>query len=133
MSDWSIWPAICCICGFSAPRSSSSSAAGGFSASILVADYSPPPSRYLPGGTRRQERSLEMTLVERLATERRSLDSDVDQRLLQAARRELWEYEPLRATQPQLELEARHGTLRVAGRVRTQAIKEIVGYICLRL
>ena len=72
-------------------------------------------------------------MVERLATEPRSFESDVDQRLFQAARRELWKYEPLRATQPQLELEARHGTLRVAGRVRTQAIKEIVGYICLRL
>src|SRR5712691_6146542 len=74
-----------------------------------------------------------MILAEQLAAEPESFEEEADKRLFLAARRELWAYEPLRATHPRLELDARHGTLRIAGRVRTRAMKEIAGYICQRV
>lgn len=67
-----------------------------------------------------------------LAAEPAEFEDEADRRLFLAVRRHLWEYEPLRATRPRLELDAHHGTVRVWGRVRTQAMKEIVGYLCGR-
>ncbi len=56
-----------------------------------------------------------------------------DKRLFMELRRRLWEYEPLRATRMPFELDVTHGTVRLSGRVRTRAMKEIAGYICQRI
>jgi osmotically-inducible protein OsmY len=69
-------------------------------------------------------------LSEQLLPEPASFESDGDQRAFHEIRRRLYEYEALRATQPRLELDVRHGTAHLTGRVRTQAMKEIVGYLC---
>ena len=55
-----------------------------------------------------------------------------DKRLFMELRRILWEYEPLRATRPLVELDVSHGTVRLTGRVRTLAMKEIAGYLVRR-
>jgi osmotically-inducible protein OsmY len=57
---------------------------------------------------------------------------ETDGRLFEELRRRLWDYEPLRSTRPPLELHVEHGTVRLGGRVRTLAMKEIAGYICQR-
>jgi osmotically-inducible protein OsmY len=69
---------------------------------------------------------------EHLIAAPQSFAREGDQRLFMELRRRLWEYEPLRATHGQLDLDVTHGTVRLTGRVRTQAMKEIIGYICLR-
>lgn len=55
-----------------------------------------------------------------------------DKRLFMELRRVLWEYEPLRSSRPRVELDVTHGTVRLSGRVRTLAMKEIVGYLIRR-
>jgi osmotically-inducible protein OsmY len=55
-----------------------------------------------------------------------------DKRLFMELRRVLWDYEPLRSTRPQVDLDVTHGTVRLTGRVRTLAMKEIVGYLVRR-
>jgi osmotically-inducible protein OsmY len=56
-----------------------------------------------------------------------------DRRLFLAVRRRLLDHEPLRASHPQLGLDVDGGTVRLGGRVRTLALKEIAGYLCKRL
>jgi len=75
----------------------------------------------------------EQELAEQLVAAPEHFEREEDKRLFLSVRRELWEYEPLRASRPTLELEVHHGTVRLGGRVRTLAMKEIVGYICQRL
>src|SRR5712691_6384903 len=60
------------------------------------------------------------------------MEQESDRRLALALHRRLWAYEPLRATHPELELDVQQGAVRIRGRVRTQAMKEIVGYLCKR-
>jgi osmotically-inducible protein OsmY len=55
-----------------------------------------------------------------------------DKRLFMELRRVLWDYEPLRSTRPRVDLDVTHGTVRLNGRVRTLAMKEIVGYMVRR-
>ena len=69
-------------------------------------------------------------LSEQLVAEPASFESEEDQRAFHEIRRRLYAYEALRATHPTLELEVQHGTARLTGRVRTQAMKEILGYLC---
>ena len=59
-------------------------------------------------------------------------ERESDKRLFMELRRRLWEYEPLRATRPKLEIDVSGGSVRLSGRVRTLAMKEIAGYICRR-
>lgn len=58
---------------------------------------------------------------------------DADRHTLNAARKTLWAYEPLRATRPILDLAIRDGRLHLEGRVRTRAIKEIVEFLLMRV
>lgn len=71
-------------------------------------------------------------MAEQLLAEPASFEREADRRLFNAIRRRLWDYEALRATHPKLELEVHHGSIRLGGRVRTQAMKEIAGYLCRR-
>ncbi|MCC7370061.1 MAG: BON domain-containing protein [Chloroflexi bacterium] len=48
-------------------------------------------------------------------------------------RKTLWDYEPLRATRPVLDISVRDGLVTLNGRVRTLAIKEISEYMLLRV
>ena len=61
------------------------------------------------------------------------IERDADRRLYLGLRRRLWEYEPLRASRPQLDLQVANGAVRITGRVRTLAMKEIIGYLCEKL
>jgi osmotically-inducible protein OsmY len=72
-------------------------------------------------------------LAEQLVAAPEHFEREDDKRLFLNVRSELWEYEPLRASRPVIELEVHHGTVRIGGRVRTLAMKEIVGYICQRI
>ena len=58
--------------------------------------------------------------------------SDADQELLASIRKTLWGYEPPRGTRPSLNIEVRDGRVRLAGRMRTLAMKEISEYLLLR-
>jgi hypothetical protein len=58
---------------------------------------------------------------------------EADRRLLNAIRKTLWDYEPLRATRPTLQVAVIEGRVRLEGRVRTLAIKEIAEYSVHRL
>ena len=58
---------------------------------------------------------------------------EADRHLLAAIRKTLWDYEPLRATRPTLNVSVAEGRVRLQGRVRTLAIKEIAEYTVLRL
>jgi osmotically-inducible protein OsmY len=71
-------------------------------------------------------------LAEELVAEPRAFEREADKRLFLELRRRLWDYEPLRASHPDLDLEVTHGMVLVRGRVRTLAMKEIVGYLCQR-
>ena len=71
-------------------------------------------------------------MAEQLLAQPGSFERESDRRTFLAIRRRLWEYEALRATRPELELEVRHGTVRLRGRVRTLAMKEIAGYLLAR-
>lgn len=57
---------------------------------------------------------------------------EADKRLFLIIRRRLWEYEPLRGTRPQLDMDVSGGIVRLRGRVRTQAMKLIAGYLVQR-
>jgi osmotically-inducible protein OsmY len=87
----------------------------------------------MPGSVTPVAAAKEQELAEQLVAAPEHFEREEDKRLFLSVRRELWEYEPLRASRPTLELEVRHGTVRLGGRVRTLAMKEIVGYICQRL
>jgi hypothetical protein len=56
-----------------------------------------------------------------------------DRHLYASIRKALWDYEPLRATRPVLDISVRDGLVRLQGRVRTLAIKEISEYLLLRI
>jgi osmotically-inducible protein OsmY len=71
-------------------------------------------------------------MAQQLVASPADFERDSDKRLFLGLRRRLWEYEPLRASRPQIDLDVRHGVVRVGGRVRTLAMKEIVGYLCQR-
>jgi osmotically-inducible protein OsmY len=58
---------------------------------------------------------------------------EADRRLLAVIRKTLWDYEPLRATRPTLNVDVDAGRVRLQGRVRTLAIKEIAEYSVHRL
>jgi len=58
---------------------------------------------------------------------------DADRQLLSEIRKTLWDYEPLRATRPTLDVDVAEGRVRLRGRVRTLAIKEIAEYSVHRL
>lgn len=58
---------------------------------------------------------------------------DEDRHLYASIRKALWDYEPLRATRPILDISVRDGLVRLQGRVRTSAIKEISEYMLLRI
>ena len=65
----------------------------------------------------------------------RSVDDlpEADRHVLTAIRKTLWNYEPLRATRPTLDIGVRDGRVELTGRVRTLAIKEIAEYMLLRV
>jgi osmotically-inducible protein OsmY len=71
-------------------------------------------------------------LAEVLLAQPGSFERESDRRIFLALRRRLWEYEALRATRPELDLQVHQGIVRVRGRVRTQAMKEIAGYLLAR-
>ncbi len=58
---------------------------------------------------------------------------DSDRELVLAIRRVLWDYEPLRATRTVLDVEVDDGRVRLSGRMRTQAMKEVAEYKVVRL
>ena len=58
---------------------------------------------------------------------------DAERHLLVSIRKTLWNYEPLRATRPILDISVREGLVRLQGRVRTSAIKEIAEFLLLRV
>jgi osmotically-inducible protein OsmY len=58
---------------------------------------------------------------------------EADRHLLVSIRKTLWNYEPLRATRPVLDISVREGLVRLRGRVRTSAIKEIAEFLLLRV
>ncbi len=72
-------------------------------------------------------------MAEQLVAEPHVFELEADRRLFLELRRRLWDYEPLRASRPELDLEVTHGTVLVRGRARTLAMKEIVGYFCQRV
>ena len=72
-------------------------------------------------------------MAEQLVTPPARFAREGDRRLFDEVRGRLLDYEPLRATQPRLELDVTGGNVRIAGRVRTLAMKEIVGYLCQRV
>jgi osmotically-inducible protein OsmY len=57
---------------------------------------------------------------------------EADKRLFLAVRRRLWDYEPLRTTRPALDMDVSGGIVRLRGRVRTDAMKLIAGYLVSR-
>lgn len=59
--------------------------------------------------------------------------TEADRQLLAAIRKTLSSYEPLRATKPQLDVEVQEGRVRLSGRMRTSAMKEIAEYMVMRL
>jgi osmotically-inducible protein OsmY len=71
-------------------------------------------------------------MAQQLVAAPADFERDSDRRLFLGLRRRLWEYEPLRASRPEIDLDVRHGVVRIGGRVRTLAMKEIVGYLCQR-
>jgi osmotically-inducible protein OsmY len=71
-------------------------------------------------------------LAEVLLAQPGSFERESDRRIFLSLRKRLWEYEALRATRPELDLEVRHGAVRLRGRVRTLAMKEIAGYLLAR-
>ena len=71
-------------------------------------------------------------MAEELIRSREDL-SEADRELVLAIRRTLWEYEPLRATRPVLDVEVEDGRVRLSGRMRTAAMKEVAEYKVLRL
>jgi osmotically-inducible protein OsmY len=72
-------------------------------------------------------------VAEQLVAASVPFEQEADKRLFLALRRRLLEYEPLRSTRPQVELNIKHGMVQITGRVRTLAMKEIVGYLCRRM
>jgi len=58
---------------------------------------------------------------------------EAERHVLVAIRKTLWEYEPLRATRPVLDISVRDGLVMLQGRVRTLAIKEISEFLLLRI
>jgi osmotically-inducible protein OsmY len=71
-----------------------------------------------------------------MAQEIIQIDDDLpeaDRRVLNAIRKVLLDYEPLRATRPVLDVAVRDGLVTLHGRVRTSAIKEIAELLVLRL
>ena len=58
---------------------------------------------------------------------------EAERHLLVSIRKTLWDYEPLRATRPVLDISVRDGLVRLQGRVRTSAIKEIAEFLLLRI
>jgi osmotically-inducible protein OsmY len=58
---------------------------------------------------------------------------EADRHVLAAIRKALWDYEPLRASRPVLDVSVRDGLVHLEGRVRTAAIKEIAEYLVQRL
>lgn len=58
---------------------------------------------------------------------------EAERHLLVSIRKTLWNYEPLRATRPVLDISVRDGLVRLQGRVRTSAIKEISEFLLLRV
>ncbi|MGE3273142.1 MAG: BON domain-containing protein [Chloroflexota bacterium] len=58
---------------------------------------------------------------------------EAERHLLTAIRKTLWDYEPLRATRPILDISVRDGLVRLQGRVRTAAIKEISEFLLHRI
>ena len=59
--------------------------------------------------------------------------SDADADLVNRVRKALWNYEPLRATRPRLEVWVNGGRVTLGGRMRTLAMKEISEYLLRRL
>ncbi|MDP8922982.1 MAG: BON domain-containing protein [Chloroflexota bacterium] len=59
--------------------------------------------------------------------------SDEDADLVGRVRKALWEYEPLRASRPRLDVRVDGGRVILAGRMRTLAMKEIAEYLLRRL
>jgi len=59
--------------------------------------------------------------------------SGADRALFLAIRKTLWNYEPLRATRPALGVEVEDGRVRLSGRMRTLAMKEIAEYLLRRV
>lgn len=58
---------------------------------------------------------------------------EAERQLRASIRKTLWDYEPLRATRPVLDISVRDGLVTLHGRVRTSAIKEISEYMLLRV
>lgn len=58
---------------------------------------------------------------------------EADRQVLNVIRKMLWEYEPLRATRPVIDITVKGGLVQLMGRVRTLAIKEIAEYMIHRL
>jgi osmotically-inducible protein OsmY len=58
---------------------------------------------------------------------------EADRALVLKIRDALWDYEPLRGTRPVLDVQVEDGRVRLAGRMRTLAMKEVVEYLLLRI
>lgn len=58
---------------------------------------------------------------------------DAERQLMELIRKTLLAYEPLRATRPVLDVTINQGLVRLIGRVRTSAIKEIAELLVLQL
>ena len=71
-------------------------------------------------------------MAEELIRSREDL-SEADRELVLEIRRTLWDYEPLRATRTVLDVEVEDGRVRLSGRMRTAAMKEVAEYKVLRL
>jgi osmotically-inducible protein OsmY len=72
-------------------------------------------------------------VAEELVAASAPFEQETDKRLFLALRRRLLKYEPFRSTAPEVRLNVTHGTVQITGRVRTLAMKEIVGYLCRRV
>ena len=59
--------------------------------------------------------------------------TEADGERMLAIRRTLWEYETLRATRTVLDVEVEDGRVRLSGRMRTEAMKEVAEYLVMRL
>ena len=71
-------------------------------------------------------------MAEELIRSREDL-TEADRELVLAIRRALWDYEPLRATRTVLDVEVEDGRVRLSGRMRTEAMKEVAEYMLMRL
>ncbi|MBI4494102.1 MAG: BON domain-containing protein [Chloroflexi bacterium] len=57
------------------------------------------------------------------------LEQEADRRTRERVRKVLWKHEPLRASDSSIQLQVERGIVRLSGRVRVQALKQIAAYL----